>query len=75
MIQTLETEEPSQTTHIHLDKDGKEIYYSISTYPLIEDGDVVGAVELSRDITKDINVQKVLMQQEKRSPTGNTQLE
>ena len=34
LIQTMETEKPSQTTHIHLDKNNKEMYYSISTYPL-----------------------------------------
>ncbi|MGB5987860.1 MAG: ATP-binding protein [Desulfobacterales bacterium] len=70
LIQTLETEKPSQTTHIHLDKKGREIYYSISTYPLIEQGDVIGAVEISRDITKDINVQKVMMHQEKLASVG-----
>lgn len=70
LIQTLETEQPSRTTHIHLDGDGNKIYYSISTYPLIEDGDVIGAVEISRDITKDINVQKVMMQQEKLASVG-----
>ena len=70
LIQTLQTEEPSQTTHIHLDREGREIYYSISTYPLIEQGDVIGAVEISRDITKDINVQKAMMQQEKLASVG-----
>lgn len=70
LIQTLKTEKPSQTTHIHLDKDGRKIYYSISTYPLIEEGDVIGAVEISRDITKDINVQKMMMQQEKLASVG-----
>jgi len=70
LIQTLETEEPSQTTHIHLDNAGNKRYYSISTYPLIEEGDVVGAVEISRDITKDINVQKVMMRQEKLASVG-----
>jgi PAS domain S-box-containing protein len=70
LIQTLVTEKPSQTTHIHLDKDEKEIYYSISTYPLRENGDVIGAVEISRDITKDINVQKAMMHQEKLASVG-----
>jgi signal transduction histidine kinase len=31
---------------------------------------VIGAVEISRDITKDINVQKVMMQQEKLASVG-----
>jgi two-component system NtrC family sensor kinase len=70
LIQTMETKEPFQTTHIHLDKDGREIYFSISTYPMLEDGDVIGAVEISRDITKDINTQKTMMQQEKLASVG-----
>jgi two-component system, NtrC family, sensor kinase len=70
LIQTIKTEKPSQTTHIHLDKDNKEIYYSISTYPLLENGDVVGAIEISRDITNDIKVQKAMMQQEKLASVG-----
>lgn len=70
LVQTLETEQPSQTTHVHLDKDGRELYYSISTYPLLEDDDVIGAIEISRDITRDINVQKVMMQQEKLASIG-----
>jgi two-component system NtrC family sensor kinase len=70
LIQTMETKEPFQTTHIHLDKDSREIYFSISTYPMLEDGDVIGAVEISRDITKDINTQKTMMQQEKLASVG-----
>ncbi len=70
LIETLETEKPSQTTHVHLDKENREIYYSISTYPLIENGDVIGAIEISRDISKDINIQKTLMQQEKMASIG-----
>jgi len=70
LIQTLETRKPSQMTHVHLDKDNHEIYYSISTYPLMEEGDVIGAVEISRDITKEINVQKAMMQQEKLASIG-----
>ena len=70
LITTMETIEPFQTTHVHPDKDDKEIYYSISTYPLIEDGDILGVVEISRDITGDINVQKAMMQQEKLASIG-----
>ena len=70
LIQTMETIEPSQTTHVHLDKDDKEIYYSISTYPLIEGGDILGVVEISRDITSEINIQKSMMQQEKLASIG-----
>jgi two-component system, NtrC family, sensor kinase len=70
LLKTMETIEPSQTTHVHLDKDDKEIYYSISTYPLIEDGDILGVIEISRDITDEIDVQKAMMQQEKLASIG-----
>ncbi len=30
MLKTLESKEPYQTTHVHLDKNNREIYYSIS---------------------------------------------
>jgi PAS domain S-box-containing protein len=70
LIQTMETKKPSQTTHVHLDKDNREVYYSIATYPMHEGVDVVGAIEISRDITKDINTQKTMMQQEKLASVG-----
>ena len=70
LVKTLKTSEPSQTTHQHLDKNDREIYYSIATYPLFEDGDVIGAIEISRDITKEINVQKTLMHQERLAAIG-----
>ncbi len=70
LIQTLNTEKPFQTTHIHLDKDDKEIYYSISTYPLREGNDIMGAIEISRDITRDIITQKAMMRQEKLASIG-----
>ncbi|MCP4753319.1 MAG: PAS domain-containing protein, partial [Proteobacteria bacterium] len=70
LLKTMEMIEPSQTTHTHLDKNGREIYFSISTYPLIEEGDILGVVEISRDITKDINVQKAMMHQEKLASIG-----
>jgi PAS domain S-box-containing protein len=70
LIETMKTERPSQTTHIHRDKDNREIYYSISTYPLMENEEVIGAIEISRDITRDINMQKVMMQQEKLASIG-----
>jgi two-component system, NtrC family, sensor kinase len=70
LIQTLDSKKPFQTTHVHPDKNNKEIYYSISTYPLIENGDIVGAIEISRDITKDINLQKAMINQEKLASIG-----
>jgi len=70
LVETMKTQKPSQTTHIHLDKDNKKIHYSIGTYPLHENDDIIGAIEISRDITKDINAQKTMMQQEKLASVG-----
>jgi PAS domain S-box-containing protein len=70
LVETINTEKPSQMTHVHQTKNNREICYSISTYPLIEQGKVIGAIEVSRDITKDINLQKVMMQQEKLASIG-----
>lgn len=66
----LETGRPSRATHIHLDKNKNERYYSISCYPLKEFGKIIGAIEISKDITSDINLQKSLMQQEKMVSIG-----
>lgn len=66
----LETGKPSSTTHIHLDKNLNERYFSISCYPLKEFGQLIGAIEISKDITNDINMQKSLMHQEKMVSIG-----
>lgn len=70
LIETLKSGKPSQSTHTHLDKDNRQLYYSISCYPIFEKGEVVGVVEMSRDITRDINYQKNMMQQEKLISIG-----
>ena len=70
LVIAMETWEPSQTTHIHMDRGNNSNYYSISAYPLIENGKVVGAIELSRNITPDIDRQKRMMQQEKLVSIG-----
>lgn len=70
LFQTISNNESFQTTHIHLDKNGNKIYYSISTYPIFDNDAVTGAIEISRDITKDINLQKTMMQQEKLASVG-----
>jgi PAS domain S-box-containing protein len=70
LLKAIELKEHSQTTHIHLDKDNNKLYCSISCYPLIENNKVVGVVEISRDITKDINLQKTLMKQDKLASIG-----
>ena len=70
LTETLETQKPSQATHIHLDKDNKELFYSISSYPVFENGKMIGGVEISRNITKDISIRKVMMQQDKMASIG-----
>ncbi len=70
MIQCFNTQKPSQTTHVHFDKENREIYYSISCYPMFEDGQVTGAIEMSRDITNEIDNQKSLLQQSKLVSIG-----
>jgi two-component system, NtrC family, sensor kinase len=52
LVQTLDTGKPSQATHVHLDKENRELIYSISTYPIIEKDTVTGAIEIARDITR-----------------------
>jgi len=66
----LQTGKPAQTTHIHLDKEGNELHFSISCYPVVEDDEITGVIEVSKDITGDINIQKEMMQQEKMVSIG-----
>ena len=68
--ETLMTRKPTTETHIHKDKDNKNVYYSISAYPLFENGEIIGAIELSRDITEDINTRQAMMQQDKLASIG-----
>jgi two-component system NtrC family sensor kinase len=68
--ETLMTRKPTKETHIHKDKDNKNIHYSISAYPLFENGEIIGAIELSRDITVDINTRQAMMQQDKLASIG-----
>jgi PAS domain S-box-containing protein len=70
LVQTVNTGKPFRVTHVHYDKDDKEIFYSISCYPLIDNGEVVGAIEIARDITSDIDMQKVMMQHDKLASIG-----
>ena len=68
--ETLKTRKPTKETHTHKDKDNKNVYYSISAYPLFENGEIIGAIELSRDITADINTRQAMMQQDKLASIG-----
>ena len=70
LMQAVEVRKPTQTTHIHLDKNENELHVSISCYPLIEEKEVIGVIEISKDISQDIRVQKAMMQQEKMVSIG-----
>jgi two-component system NtrC family sensor kinase len=70
LVESLKTGKPSQATHIHRDKENRQIFYSISCYPISEHGRVSGVVEISKDITKDIDIQKRMMEQEKLASIG-----
>jgi two-component system, NtrC family, sensor kinase len=70
LSQTLATGKTCRTTHVHLDKNGNELYYSISCYPFMENNEIKGVIEISRDITKEIKSQKTMMQQEKLMSIG-----
>ncbi|MFW6052278.1 MAG: ATP-binding protein [Desulfosalsimonas sp.] len=65
-----EKNRPCMTTHVHLDQDNNEIYYSISCYPLTNRGQIVGVIEILRDISPEIKVQKSQMHQEKLMSIG-----
>jgi signal transduction histidine kinase len=70
LVKTVETGEPYRVTHVHLDKENRELFYSISCYPLIDNEEVVGAIEIARDITRDIRIQKGIMQYDKMASIG-----
>ncbi len=70
LAEVVETGKPSRTTHIHLDQDGNKYHVSISCYPLVEKGVLKGVIEVSKDITKDIEFEKKMMQQEKLVSIG-----
>ena len=70
LIQTLKTQQPARMTHVHVDDKNREIFYSLTTYPLVENGQMSAVVEIWRDITKDINLQRLMMHQEKLASIG-----
>jgi len=70
LVQVLKTGKPSQATHIHLDKEDNELHYSISCYPFIDHNKITGVIEVSKDITSDIKIQKAMMRQEKMVSIG-----
>ena len=70
LVITLKTQRTCSKTHTHVDKDNKEVFCSVTSYPLVENGEMVSVIEISRDITKDINLQRLMMHQEKLASIG-----
>ena len=70
LLKTLKTQQVNSRTHVHVDEKNKEVFYSITCYPLVEQGEVAAVIEIWRDITKDINLQRLMMHQEKLASIG-----
>lgn len=70
LIECLTTGKASRATHIHRDKEDSKRYYSISCYPIFDNSRAQGAIEISKDITKDILLQKRLVEQQKLASVG-----
>ena len=70
LMECLSTGRPSQATHVHRDKEDNKLYYSISCYPIFSNQGAEGALEISKDITKDILLQKRLVEQQKLASVG-----
>ncbi|MBS3757482.1 MAG: PAS domain-containing protein [Desulfobacterales bacterium] len=70
LAEIYEKNRPCMTTHTHLDQNGNEIYYAISCYPLANNHEINGVIEIMRDITQEIKIQKAHMQQEKLISIG-----
>jgi len=70
LMECLRTGKASQATHIHRDREDNRCYYSISCYPIFTDSGAEGAVEISKDITRDILLQKRLVEQQKLASVG-----
>jgi len=70
LIKTLKTQKPNSRTHVHVDEKNKEVFYSVTCYPLVENGEMAAVIEVWRDITQDINLQRLMMHQEKLASIG-----
>jgi PAS domain S-box-containing protein len=54
------TGEVKRTVHTHYTKNGKKIVLEISASPLKKDGEIIGIIEIIRDITDSYNLQENL---------------
>jgi len=70
LMECLGNGKASRATHVHRDKEDNPRYYSISCYPIFSNQEAQGAIEISKDITKDILLQKRLVEQQKLASVG-----
>lgn len=70
LSEAMKTRSPSQATHTLMDDSGKPQYHAISCYPFFENGNLIRAIFISREITRDIEMQRTMMQQEKLASIG-----
>ncbi len=62
---------PASATHVHFDKDGRERYYHVVCHPLFDKkGRVHQVVDLSRDITQEVNARTRMLHDDKMASLG-----
>ncbi|MDA8187472.1 MAG: ATP-binding protein [Dehalococcoidales bacterium] len=73
LVEALASGSRSRVTHIHRDKQGKECFEDIAASPISdENGNVVGIIELMRDITEEVELRKALEQRNADLATLNS---
>jgi two-component system, NtrC family, sensor kinase len=61
----------ASTTHVHFDRQGREHYIHVVCHPLFgENGKVKGVIDLSRDITKEVNARTKMLHDDKMTSLG-----
>ncbi|MGP7970315.1 MAG: PAS domain-containing protein, partial [Desulfobaccales bacterium] len=65
------TGKTASTTHVHFDQHGRENYFHVVCHPLFDKGGRVHrVVDLSRDITKEINARAQILHDDKMASLG-----
>jgi two-component system, NtrC family, sensor kinase len=65
------TGKAASATHVHFDKDGRESYVHVVCHPLFDnEGRIHQVVDLSRDITQEINVRTRMLHDDKMTSLG-----
>ena len=61
----------ASATHVHFDKDGREHFIHVVCHPIFgEDGKVQRVIDLSRDITKEVNARTRMLHDDKMTSLG-----